>query len=74
MKNETDLIFNIVVEMSPHVYEMIESIRHRSGEDFLGVFKNAIALLWEAHEAKRQGKAVGYAETADWLECEFVGF
>jgi hypothetical protein len=36
-------------------------------------FRKALGLYKLAEEAKREGKAVGIAETPDSLETEFVG-
>jgi hypothetical protein len=62
------------VTIGPGVERLIDNLARDSRCDCETVIRRALALYRLSLDAHLQGKAVGYAESADWLECEFTGF
>jgi hypothetical protein len=62
------------LEVSPAGDRLLAELGCRLGLDTGEVIRLAVALLRAAVDAKGNGKAVGYAESPDWLEAEFTGF
>jgi hypothetical protein len=53
--------------------QALNELMSQTGDSPLDLFRKALGLYKLAQEAKREGKAVGAAETPDGLETEFIG-
>jgi hypothetical protein len=61
------------LEMSPQLYESLESLAANTDSTISGVLRKAIILLELAVDAKRQGKKFGIAEKDQPLASEIIG-
>lgn len=60
--------------MTPAAEEFLGDLAHQTGLSEGEVLRRALGMFKTAVDARRQGKHVGVASTADVLEIELVGF
>ncbi|HLO50402.1 MAG TPA: DNA-binding protein [Kamptonema sp.] len=63
----------ISLDVSPEVYETLESLAQKMKGDTSEVFRKAIALLKIAVEAEEDGKKMGVANKDQTLDTEILG-
>jgi hypothetical protein len=63
----------ITLDLPAEAAQALNELMSRTGDSPSDLFRKALGLYKLAEEAKREGKAVGIAETPDSLETEFVG-
>jgi hypothetical protein len=61
------------LDLSAETTQALNELMSRTGDSPSDLFRKALGLYKLAEEAKREGKAVGVAETPDSLETKFVG-
>jgi hypothetical protein len=64
----------ITLKLSPEANRYLNRAMNLSNGEIDDIFRKALVMYTVALEAKRDGKAVGSAESADVLDVEFVGF
>jgi hypothetical protein len=66
-------LYYFSVGISPQLISMLRELAESSGQGRDAVIVKAFHLYKVSVDARREGKAVGIAPTADVLETEFVG-
>jgi hypothetical protein len=72
-KRDRDGNYHVTLTMSEDVASMLADLARSSGQDLDEVISKAFLLYKASADARREGKVVGIAPTADVLETEFVG-
>ena len=61
------------LQVSPELNQVLETIAEDSSTSKADVIRQAVALMKIAHQAKRNGKHLGWVTDADKLDTEIVG-
>src|SRR5437016_1820696 len=59
--------------MTPEGFNLLRRLADETNADLETVLGKALILYREAHDASKQGKAVGIAESSDAFETQFTG-
>ncbi|MBD6619923.1 DNA-binding protein [Komarekiella sp. 'clone 1'] len=70
---ETTQRIQIILDLSPELYETLNKIAQQINGDNAEVFVKAIALMEVAVEAKQKGKHLWIADENQNLEAEVIG-
>ena len=74
VENAPALPAQLVLSLPPAAAAAVDRVLTETGDPPGAMFGKALGLYMLALDARRRGKAVGAADSADALETEFTGF
>jgi predicted transcriptional regulator len=72
--NEPAAKIRVSLDISPELYEKLQSLARDIRGTKSDVLRKSIALMDVAVQARKQGKKIGLADSSDQLTTEIIGF